>query len=47
VYYLWEQAFQVGQFGYGSAVAYVLFFVTLIITIGVVVYSRYAKVEAF
>jgi multiple sugar transport system permease protein len=47
VYFLWEQAFQVGQFGYGSAVAYVLFFVTLIITIGVVVYSRYARVEAF
>lgn len=47
VYFLWEQAFQVQQFGYGSAVAYVLFFVTLIITIGVVVYSRFAKVEAF
>jgi multiple sugar transport system permease protein len=47
VYFLWEQAFQVQQFGYGSAVAYVLFFVTLVITIGVVIYSRYAKVEAF
>jgi multiple sugar transport system permease protein len=47
VYFLWQQAFQVQQFGYGSAVAYVLFFVTLLITIGVVIYSRYAKVEAF
>ncbi len=47
VYFLWQQAFQVQQFGYGSAVAYVLFFVTLLITIGVVIYSRYTKVEAF
>jgi multiple sugar transport system permease protein len=47
VYYLWEQAFQTSQFGYGSAIAYVLFFVTLLITIGVVIYSRRANVEAF
>jgi multiple sugar transport system permease protein len=47
VYFLWEKAFQTSQFGYGSAVAYVLFFVTLLITIGVVIYARRANVEAF
>ena len=47
VYFVWEQAFQVGKFGYGSAVAYVLFFVTLLITIGVVIYARRTNVEAF
>jgi multiple sugar transport system permease protein len=47
VYFLWEKAFQTQQFGYGSAVAYVLFAVTLLITIGVVIYSRRSNVEAF
>ncbi|MCU1422720.1 MAG: sugar transporter permease [Microbacteriaceae bacterium] len=47
VYFLWEKAFQTQQFGYGSAVAYVLFAFTLLVTIGVVLYSRFAKVEAF
>jgi multiple sugar transport system permease protein len=47
VYYLWQTAFQKLQFGYGSAVAYGLFALTLIITIGVVVYSRRAKTEGF
>lgn len=47
VYFLWEKAFKVLQFGYGSAVAYGLFAITLLITIGVVIYSRRAKVEAF
>ena len=47
VYFLWEKAFTTQQFGYGSAVAYVLFFVTLLITIAVVVYSRRSNVEAF
>jgi multiple sugar transport system permease protein len=47
VYFVWEQAFQVQKFGYGSAVAYVLFFVTLLITVGVVLYARRANVEAF
>jgi multiple sugar transport system permease protein len=47
VYYLWEKAFHTLQFGYGSAVAYVLFAFTLLITIGVVIYARFAKVEAF
>jgi multiple sugar transport system permease protein len=47
VYYLWQTAFQKLQFGYGSAVAYGLFAITLIITIGVVLYSRRTKIEAF
>jgi len=47
VYFLWEKAFKVLQFGYGSAVAYGLFALTLVITIAVVLYSRRAKVEAF
>jgi multiple sugar transport system permease protein len=47
VYYLWEKAFRSLQFGYGSAVAYGLFAVTLLITIGVVLYARRRNVEAF
>jgi multiple sugar transport system permease protein len=47
VYYLWQSAFQQFQFGYGSAVAYGLFGVTLVITIGIVLYSRRTKIEAF
>ncbi|HEU4849957.1 MAG TPA: sugar ABC transporter permease [Terrimesophilobacter sp.] len=47
VYYLWEKAFTSLQFGYGSAVAYGLFAVTLIITIGVIAYSRRRNVGAF
>ncbi|MBM6401680.1 sugar ABC transporter permease [Phycicoccus sp. MQZ13P-5] len=47
VYYLWEQAFKQLNFGYGSAVAYVLFAATMVITLGMIVYSRFAKVQAF
>lgn len=47
VYYLWEKAFRSLDFGYGSAVAYALFGITLLITIGVVVYSRRRGMEAF
>lgn len=47
VYYLWQTAFQKLEFGYGSAVAYGLFAITLIITIAVVLYSRRTKIEAF
>ena len=47
VYYLWDQAFRGLKFGYGSAVAYGLFAVTILITVGLVVYSRRAKVQAF
>lgn len=47
VYFLWERAFRTLEFGYGSAAAYVLFAVTLLITIGIVVYSRRRNLEAF
>jgi multiple sugar transport system permease protein len=47
VYFLWDAAFKQLQFGYGSAVAYGLFAVTLLITIGVTVYSRRSSVKAF
>ena len=47
VYFLWEKAFKSLEFGYGSAAAYVLFAVTLLITIGMVVYSRRRNMEAF
>lgn len=47
VYFLWEKAFKGLEFGYGSAAAYVLFVVTLVITIGMVVYARRKNLEAF
>ena len=47
VYYLWEKAFKALDFGGGSAAAYVLFAVTLLITIGMVLYARSRKMEAF
>ncbi len=47
VYYLWDQAFHSLSFGYGSAVAYGLFAATMLITLGMVVYSRITKFEAF
>jgi multiple sugar transport system permease protein len=47
VYFLWEKAFKTLDFGYGSAAAYVLFGITLLTTIGVVVYSRRKNMEAF
>lgn len=40
VYYLWSSAFKELEFGYASAVAYGLFALTLIITIGVVIAQR-------
>ena len=47
VYYLWEQAFRKLDFGYGSAVAYGLFAVTIVLTLIMVVYSKRTKFEAF
>ena len=47
VYFLWEKAFKSLQFGYGSAVAYLLFAFTLVITVGVILYARRARIEAF
>jgi multiple sugar transport system permease protein len=40
VYYLWSTAFLKLNFGYGSAIAYVLFGATIIITAAVGLYSR-------
>ncbi|NTW41552.1 MAG: sugar ABC transporter permease [Cellulomonadaceae bacterium] len=47
VFSIWRSAFRDLEFGYASAVAYGLFAVTLLITVGVVLYSRRTKVEAF
>ena len=46
VYYLWNTAFHQFQFGYGSAVAYVLFGGTLIVTLVFVLLSRRNSSEA-
>lgn len=47
VYYLYDLAFRQTQFGYGSAVAWGLFVITLLVTLGVIVYSRRSGQEAF
>jgi multiple sugar transport system permease protein len=47
VYYVYELAFQTTRYGYGSAVAYGLFALTMVLTIAMILYSRRAKVEAF
>jgi multiple sugar transport system permease protein len=47
VYYLWDKAFHALDFGTGSAAAYVLFAVTLLITIGMALYARRRNLEAF
>lgn len=47
VYYIYAMAFQYQKFGYGSAVAYGLFVVTMAITIAMVIYARRTKTEAF
>jgi multiple sugar transport system permease protein len=47
VYYVYAQAFQVAKLGYASTVAYGLFAVTLVITLGLLGYARRARIEAF
>jgi multiple sugar transport system permease protein len=47
VYYIYELAFQTQRLGYGAAVAYLLFAVTMLLTIGVIWYSRRSGSEAF
>lgn len=47
VYFLWERAFKSLEFGYGSAAAYVLFAVTLLITVAMVIFARRRNLEAF
>jgi multiple sugar transport system permease protein len=47
VYYIYELAFQTQRLGYGAAVAYLLFAVTMLLTVGVIWYSRRRGTEAF
>jgi multiple sugar transport system permease protein len=47
VYYVYELAFQTQRYGYGSAVAYALFALTMMLTVAMILYSRRAKMEAF
>lgn len=47
VYYVYELAFQTQRYGYGAAVAYGLFALTMLLTVAMLLYSRRAKVEAF
>lgn len=46
VYYLWSTAFLKLNFGYGSAIAYVLFGATIIITAAIGLYSRRREAPA-
>jgi multiple sugar transport system permease protein len=47
VYYVYELAFQTQRLGYGAAAAYLLFVVTLLLTLGVIWYGRRTGREAF
>ncbi len=47
VYYVYKVAFQESRFGYGAAVSYGLFAVTMLVTLFMVWYSRRTKIEAF
>ncbi|HSS67367.1 MAG TPA: sugar ABC transporter permease [Nocardioidaceae bacterium] len=47
VYYLYQQAFQFFHYGYGSAIAYGVFVVTMAITAFMIWYSRRSGMEAF
>jgi len=47
VYYVYKVAFQESRFGYGAAVSYGLFFVTMLVTVFMIWYSRRTKIEAF
>ncbi|MFU8854391.1 carbohydrate ABC transporter permease [Micromonospora sp. SL1-18] len=47
VYYIYKLAFQTQRFGYGSAIAYGLFAVTILLTLGIFWYSRRSRMEAF
>jgi multiple sugar transport system permease protein len=47
VYYIYELAFQTQRLGYGSALAYLLFAVTLVLTVVIIAYNRRRGTEAF
>src|SRR5215469_434499 len=44
VYYIWELAFQFFTAGYGAAVAYVLFFTSLIVIVAALAYGRRRRI---
>jgi multiple sugar transport system permease protein len=44
VYYIWELAFNFFTAGYGAAVAYVLFFTSLIVTVAALAYGRRRRI---
>lgn len=44
VYYIWQLAFQYFTAGYGAAVAYVLFFTTLVVIIASLLYGRRRRI---
>jgi multiple sugar transport system permease protein len=44
VYYLWQLAFNYFTAGYGAAVAYVLFFTSLIVTVAALAYGRRRRI---
>jgi multiple sugar transport system permease protein len=44
VYYIWELAFNFFTAGYGAAVAYVLFFTSLIVTVATLAYGRRRRI---
>ncbi|MFC1413239.1 carbohydrate ABC transporter permease [Streptacidiphilus sp. N1-12] len=47
VYFIYNQAFELSRYGYGSAIAYALFAATLLLTLGLFAYSKRSKSEAF
>jgi multiple sugar transport system permease protein len=47
VYYIYELAFQTQRLGYGAAAAYILFAVTMLLSLGVMWYSRRSGREGF
>ncbi|MFZ2502641.1 MAG: sugar ABC transporter permease [Nocardioides sp.] len=47
VFYLWRVAFVEHKYGYGSALAYGVFALTMLLTLAMVAYSKRAKVAAF
>jgi multiple sugar transport system permease protein len=47
VYYVYYQFRELQRFGYASAVSYGLFVVTMVITVGIVLYGRRRSIEAF
>ena len=47
VYYIYELAFQTQRLGYGAAAAYLLFIVTMLLSLGVILRGRRRGTEVF